>query len=77
MIYSITDIESGYDINNEQCWGNVPIEHIKRELRDEIKGFGKVKNGDDSENTSKYADGCTNMEFLQIYKKCVFSETTN
>ena len=68
MIYSVTDIESGYDKDNETCWGNVPIKYIKRNLCDEIKGFGKVKNCDNNESTSRYADGCTNMEFIQIYK---------
>ena len=65
MIYLITDIDSAYDMNNEQCWGNVPIEHIERDLRDEIKGFGEIMNSknDEIEYTNKEV-----MEFLQIYK---------
>ena len=31
MIYSITDIENNYDIDNEQCWGNIPIERVERD----------------------------------------------
>ena len=74
MIYLVTDIESGYDKDNETCWGNIPIEYIERELLDEIKCFGKIKNGEEmkldaNETATERADvNSTNMEYLQIYK---------